>query len=153
MNILKLLINTLDFRHYTFSNILPDFFNNEALIWRLLGLSIVYANIIYVIGNEIKFLEPVYDVLLLYNFWAYGLASIWLFTWVFGYTALSMTFNLFYSIFSILIVLTKIYFIDSWNALAQTSFSFYNLWLVVSIILAIIIYNIMSPYWRRYYGD
>ncbi len=153
MNIFKILTNTLDFRHYVLPNIIPSFLKNELLLWRLFGLVIVYVNILFVISNELKFSEPIYDVLILYNFWAYGLASIWLLTWIFGYTPISMIFNLFYSIFTVLIVLTKMYFIDSWNALAQTSFSFYNLWILVSIILSVLIYNLMSPYWRRYYGD
>lgn len=153
MEIIKIIANTLDFKHYTLPNIIPSKLKDDLLLWRLFGLAIIYVNILFVISNEIKFAEPLYDVLILYNFWAYGLASIWLFTWIFGYTPLSMIFNLFYSIFSILIVLTKIYFIDSWNALAQTSFSFYNLWIIVSIILGILIYKLMSPHWRQYYKD
>ncbi len=135
-NVLERLTN---FKVYNLDGVLPDYLRGSNTI-KFFALVLVYSLCFYTINMELRFLEPNVDVKLLYNFWGFCLASIWLSSFVIGYTPLTMTFNVFYSLFSVLIVGSKLFFIGSWEALAQSSVSAYFVFMYFSLAVAPAIY-------------
>lgn len=148
---IKLLISTLDFKHYTFPNLIPNVFKNELLLWRLFGLAITYCGIFYSFYMEIQFFNNLHSDKILDLYSKVFLAMFLPLFWIIGYTPFSMWYGLGYTFSTLLIILFSI-ITASYHLIIGVNFIYvYFSSIIFGFLLAYIIYNIMSPHWRKYY--
>lgn len=115
---------------------------NELMLWKIFGISLVYVNIIFMYYNEFLFLEPIFDVKLIYNYTILFICQSAILSWMIGYTPLSICLTLSYFFFNLIIVYTKIVFNLGWDALAQTGISAYWFYFVIAHIFGTIVYKL-----------
>lgn len=114
---------------------------SELVLWKIFGILLVYANIIFMYYNEFLFLEPSFDVKLIYNYTILFICQSAILSLMVGYTPLSMCLVLSYFFFNLIIVYTKIIFNLGWDALAQTGISAYWVYFIIAHICGVIVYK------------
>lgn len=148
---IRTIIDIFDFKHYSLGKLLPNNLKNDLILWRLLGLSIIYCGILFSVYMEIQFFLGLHSDKILDMYSKIFLGMFLPLFWIVGYTPFSMWYGLGYTLSTLLLILFSI-LTTSYNLVLGVNFrQAYFSCILLGFYSGYFIYRIISPRWIKHY--